>query len=137
MQQQISIQDLLYGKTYQEPSAVTKVKTSESCSKSSFASSNRPPRCLRLRKGNGPTPTFIWETDGALLTELSMHNIGESPNVAVESTLSQILQGGVPTKYYLSAKACRGILNRAERRGKSLPPMLKEALEQQIAASEG
>ncbi len=35
-------------------------------------------------------------------------------------------------KYYLSAKACEGILRRAERRGKELPPMLKEALEQQI-----
>jgi hypothetical protein len=29
----------------------------------------------------------------------------------------------------LSAKACAGILRRAERRGKSLPPMLKAALE--------
>jgi hypothetical protein len=38
----------------------------------------------------------------------------------------------VPGKYYLSAKACEGILRRAERRGKELPPMLKEALEQMI-----
>jgi len=30
----------------------------------------------------------------------------------------------------LSAKACRGILNRAERRGKTLPVHLKRALEQ-------
>jgi hypothetical protein len=33
----------------------------------------------------------------------------------------------------LSAKACEGILRRAEHRGKQLPPMLKEALEQMIA----
>jgi len=33
----------------------------------------------------------------------------------------------------LSAKACEGILRRAERRGKELPPMLKTALEQQSA----
>ena len=32
---------------------------------------------------------------------------------------------------YLSPKACKGILSRAERRGKKLPPMLKEALERQ------
>lgn len=60
-------------------------------------------------------------------------NIGESPSAAVESTLSQILEANVPKKYYLSAKACEGILRRAERRGKELPPMLKTALKQQSA----
>ena len=67
-----------------------------------------------------------------MLTELSMHSFGESPKDAVESTLSQILQTNVPERYYLSAKACEGILRRAERRGKKLPPMLQEALEQMI-----
>lgn len=33
--------------------------------------------------------------------------------------------------FMLSAKACIGILNRAERRGKELPAILKEALENQ------
>ena len=61
-----------------------------------------------------------------------MLNTGESPNVEEESTLSQILEVNAPEKYYLSAKACEGILRRAERRGKQLPPMLKEALEQMI-----
>ena len=45
----------------------------------------------------------------------------------IASTLSQILQGSVPEKYYLSSRACEGILRRAQRRGKELPPMLKEA----------
>ena len=72
------------------------------------------------------------EPDGVLLTEFLMLNTGESPSVAVASTLSQILQANAPEKYYLSAKACEGILRRAERRGKELPPMLKEALEQMI-----
>ena len=72
------------------------------------------------------------ETDGVLLTEFLMLNTGESPNVVVASTLSQILVANAPEKYYLSAKACEGILRRAERRGKQLPPMLKEALEQMI-----
>ena len=40
--------------------------------------------------------------------------------------------GGCAGKYSLSPKACAGILRRAERRGKALPPMLKTALEQQI-----
>ena len=75
----------------------------------------------------------MWETDRALLTKLSTRNIGECPSVAVESTLSQILEANVPGKYSLSAKACAGILRRAERRGKELPPMLKAALEYVIA----
>lgn len=55
------------------------------------------------------------------------------PSVAVESTLSQILEDNVPEKYYLSQKACEGILRRAERMGKKLPDVLKTALEQQSA----
>jgi hypothetical protein len=47
--------------------------------------------------------------------------------------LSSILEVNAPEKYYLSAKACEGILRRAERRGKQLPEMLRIALEQQIA----
>ena len=66
-----------------------------------------------------------------MLGAYSMRNFGESPSVAVESSLSQILEDNPHPKYYLSAKACRGILRRAERRGKELPPMLKEALERQ------
>ena len=51
-----------------------------------------------------------------------MHSFGESPKDVVESHLSQILEDNPPSKYCLSAKACQGILNRANRRGKSLPP---------------
>ena len=120
------------GKMYPELSAVTKETISESSSKNLSKSSSRKPRCLRLIKMDGPTPTVTWETDGALLTEFSMLNTGESPSVAVESTLSSILEANAPEKYYLSAKACEGILRRAERRGKQLPPMLKTALEQMI-----
>lgn len=76
--------------------------------------------------------TASWETDGALLGEFSMRNIGESPKDAVVCTLSSILQANVPKRFYLSAKACAGILRRAERRGKELPAILKAALEQTI-----
>lgn len=66
------------------------------------------------------------------------HNIGESPNAAVESFLSRILQPmeDVPEKYYLSAKACRGILRRAKERGKQLPEELRIALERQAHISQ-
>ena len=42
--------------------------------------------------------------------------------------LSEVLELDVSEKYYLSPKACQGILRRAEKRGKELPSMLKEAL---------
>ena len=74
-----------------------------------------------------------WETAGALLIEQLTLNSGEYPSVVAESTLSQILQANAPEKYYLSARACQGILNRAERRGKELPKMLKDALEEAVA----
>jgi len=45
-------------------------------------------------------------------------------------SLSDILETGtVPQRYYLSAKACRGILRRAVKRGKELPAALEAALQ--------
>lgn len=81
-----------------------------------------------------PMPTATWETDGALLTEFSMLNSGEFPNEENASTLSQILQVGAPSTYFLSPKACQGILRRASARGKELPEVLRIALEQQASA---
>ena len=60
-----------------------------------------------------------------------MLNTGPSPSEEQESTLSQILLAEVPEKYYLSPKACLGILRRASVRGKELPEVLKKALERQ------
>lgn len=57
-----------------------------------------------------------------------MLNFGECPNEERESRLSWILEDNVPEKYYLSARACEGILNRASRRGKALPEILHTAL---------
>ena len=48
-----------------------------------------------------------------------------------QSRLSDILQKNVPQRFYLSRKACLGILRRASARGKALPEILKKALEQQ------
>ena len=75
-----------------------------------------------------------WEDDGALRGECMTRNTGESPNVAVESRLSQILEEIPHGKYCLSAKACQGILRRAERRGKDLPETLKAVLVKQSNA---
>jgi hypothetical protein len=50
-------------------------------------------------------------------------------NGATVCSLSSILETGpVDRRYFLSAKACAGILRRAEKRGKTLPEMLRKAL---------
>ena len=49
-------------------------------------------------------------------------------SVAEECSLSQILEENVPAKYFLSPRACAGILRRAAKRGKALPPLLEQAL---------
>lgn len=56
-------------------------------------------------------------------------NISESPSDGGVCSLSDVLETcDVPQKYFLSPKACRGILRRAEKRGKKLPPALEGAL---------
>ena len=50
------------------------------------------------------------------------------PRDAEESSLSQILEATVPERYYLSPKACGGIIRRAGNRGKKLPSILEAAL---------
>ena len=47
---------------------------------------------------------------------------------AAHIEVSQILQADPPLKYYLSPKACLGILRRAFERGKELPKKLERAL---------
>ena len=59
-----------------------------------------------------------------------------SPNADAVCSLSDILEtGDVPQRYFLTAKACQGILRRAEKRGKDLPMKLLEALSAVAAAS--
>jgi hypothetical protein len=64
-------------------------------------------------------------------TECLMLRTSESHSEGEESLLSDILEtGDLPQKYYLSQKACQGILRRAEKRGKTLPKTLELALTQ-------
>ena len=61
-----------------------------------------------------------------------MLNTSEVPKDGEESSLSDVLetQGDHLKKYSLSQRAAQGILRRATRRGKVLPPPLQEALNQ-------
>ncbi len=119
------------GKTWPEPLAATKDETSRQSSKRSSKSSSRKPpvlKCLKRAGLPGGATTMKWEDDGAWCGELTTRNTGECPNVAVVSRLSQILEETPHPKYNLTAKACQGILRRAERRGKDLPKLLKAVL---------
>lgn len=55
---------------------------------------------------------------------------GPSRNDDGVSSLSDVLETGeLPQRFYLSANACLGVLRRADKRSKSLPPALNAALQ--------
>lgn len=120
------------GKMCREHSAVRRGRISgRSCRKSS-GSQTVPVMCLDLTPGAGNLLGLpFWENDAAWLGECWTLNTGESPSVAVESFLWQILEDSPPQRYYLSQKACRGILERVKARGKKLPEQLLWALKKQ------
>lgn len=61
-------------------------------------------------------------------------NISAWPNAAAVFSLWQVLEkDSIPQRYFLSAKACAGILRRAETRGKALPEQLRVALRSAVA----
>lgn len=125
--------DLWHGKTSPERCPPTKERISAPSSRRRAASPTIPYLYLCRKKGSGQASAVLWETVTPSPTGSSMLNTGECPNVVAESFLSQILQENVPLKYFLSHTACLGILRRAEKRGKSLPELLRIALERQAA----
>jgi len=129
-------QDSQYGRTSRELSAVTKGKTFRPLSKRSAMSANPVFLFLNLTRESGSLLGLSWEMVGALPGESMTLNFGESPSEERGSTLSQILDLQAPEKYSLSPRACAGILRRAEKRGKTLPDMLRDAL-MEVVGSDG
>ena len=131
--EQVTLSDLgiCCGKMFQEPSPaeLPKARTSVSSSKRSSELSAVPFMSLDLTPGHGNLlGESYWELISPWLGGAWMLNTGVSPNDARGSSLSQILQDAPPIKYYLSPKACLGILRRASERRKALPPKLERAL---------
>ena len=124
-------QKSLFGKMLIQPLAPTTEMTSNVSSTNS--ADLWVTNFLQLDLRGGQHQAKFWENHIPSPGELSMLNIGEFPNVGVESFLSWILEDNPPETYYLSKKACVGILRRAKNRGKVLPEKLKTALEAQIA----
>lgn len=82
--------------------------------------------------GDGAKPEQSQETDGLWRGDSWTVNISEWPSVESVSLLSSTLEVNAPERYYLSARACQGILTRASKRGKKLPDLLQTALLEMI-----
>ena len=132
--------DLPYGKTCPAVSPADgtrgrggkhRVRTSGRSSRRSSRLRNQRFMLLDLRSGTGNILGPYWEIDPPWLGCGGTLNTSECPKDAVESSLSAILQDSVPSKYYLTRKACLGILRRAEEREKDLPEQLELALKAQ------
>lgn len=83
------------------------------------------PCVRRLNADGGLTQVWLLDPSAAPRGLLRTLNISAWPNDGSACLLSSILETGpIPQRYYLSARAARGIIRRAVRRGKSLPPEL-------------
>lgn len=127
-QERRSDQDTWSGRTCPEHIRATKERTSDVSSKKSAKSQKEMFQFLDLRKTSGGGKAQSWAMGIQSLGEHLTLNIGECPKEESVSTLSQILEETPHQKYYLSEKACLGILRRAEKRGKELPEILRLAL---------
>ena len=77
----------------------------------------------------GTWPTAGFMVDGECWTLSTSESPSDDDGFSACS-LADVLDPDVAPKYSLSAKACAGILRRAEKRGKPLPEHLRVALEQ-------
>ena len=106
-------------------------QTFKKSSKRSSKLKNHTFMLLDLRQDAGNILGPCWEYDPVWLGSLGTLNTSECPKDVVESSLWQILLDTVPSRYWLSRKACRGMLRRADCRGKLLPELLEIALSMQ------
>jgi hypothetical protein len=83
------------------------------------------------KDATSPSYSRRWPTSGFTTspTECWTADTSECPSGGGEySSLPDVLEATVPERFYLSPKAAAGILRRAEKRGKALPPALDKAL---------
>ncbi len=154
--------DMHFGKMSLEPCQATREMTSELYWKNLPVSKTQSLMYLDARR-NGASQESSSEILGVLLGESTMHSSGvylneenefpyyatsmdtqhqtycflnttEKPVKVIDTHLSWVLEMDTDPKYNLSQKAAQGILNRATKRGKALPEILKRALESIIAA---
>ena len=115
-----------------------KARTSGSSSKNSSELISIPFMSLDLTPGAGNLlDEFYWELLSPWRGESLILNTGPAPRSgAAGSTLWSILEAQPHPRYFLTRKACQGIIRRASERGKPLPPQLQQALEIQAGMLE-
>lgn len=93
-----------------------------------------PVSCRRMQDGTLVPSSGGWQNSGMVShTECWTLSTSEWPSDAVVCLLLHALETGeVLQRYYLTAKACKGILYRAKKRGRKLPAALIQALEEVI-----
>ena len=101
------------------------------CGLAGSSGKTSPVFCPRTAGGTSAPSSGRWRNSGMVAPgECWTLSSLECPSGAVASSLSGILEtGGVPRRYFLSAKACAGILRRAAKRARALPHLLRMALE--------
>lgn len=127
------------GKTSPElsPAGNRRGRTSGLSSRKLFELSSIPYQFLDLTPGAGNfLGVFYWEILSPWRGESLTLNTGASPRDAAVSTLWQILEDKPHPRYYLTRKACLGILRRSSERDKPLPTALRSALELQAGLRE-
>lgn len=114
-----------YGRTSPESFQVETDETLRSFWASSRANASPRRKAAGATADSCPASPMPTALPGAALT-LSLPVWHSAASVC---SLSRILEtGDVPPRFFLSAKACNGILRRAEKRGRVLPPHLLAAL---------
>jgi len=96
--------------------------------------------CQAIADETSPDSSMKWSpagmaSDGACsmpVTSAWRKHVGESSLSPVEPTLSSILEPRADSRFELSARAAAGILRRAGRRGRSMPPALEMALSELV-----
>ena len=121
------------------PAGTRKARTSGLSSKNSSELISIPFMSLDLTPGAGNLlDEFYWELLSPWRGESLILNTGPAPRSgAAGSTLWSILEAQPHPRYFLTRKACQGIIRRASERGKPLPPQLQQALEIQAGMREG
>ena len=120
------------------PAEPRKVRTSGSSSKNSSELISIPFMSLDLTPGAGNLlDEFYWEILSPWRGESLILNTGLAPRSgAAGSILWSILEEKPHPRYFLTKRACAGIIRRASERGKPLPEQLRIALEIQAGLRE-
>ena len=122
--------------TLEETSPLSILQSLHSTAPTGWYGKTSPASCHRTKDGTLEPSSERWANSGmGSPTECLTLSTSEFHSAAGVCSLSDVLEtGDVPQKYYLSQKACSGILRRAEKRGKALPTMLHQALQQVAGA---